>query len=461
MEGIKKKQFGKKKSFEGAKRKGKEEKRKIFKEREPEKGKQKQEFSKAGDNKKKGDFCRKNENKGKDESSVKSYTGKKEGKDSCPYYKKCGGCQGQRESYSDHLRKKQQNLEEILGKFCHLDPIIGMKEPYHYRNKVHAVFDHDRKGNPICGVYEENTHNVVPVENCRIEDKRAAAIIITIRDLLKSFRIRTYDEDNGTGLLRHVLIRTGYTSKEIMVVLVLSTPILPSKNNFVKALRKIHPEISTIVINVNGKNTSMVLGDKEQVIYGRGFIEDTLCKKVFRISPRSFYQVNPVQTEILYKKAVKFAGLTGKETVLDAYCGIGTIGIIAAGQARQVLGVELNKDAVKDAVSNAKRNSIDNIRFYQNDAGEFMEQVALAGDLKVDVVFMDPPRSGSNEMFMDALARMNPGKVVYISCNPITLERDLAYLQRKGFRAEKGGGVDLFPWTSHVECVCLMTRTGK
>lgn len=379
-------------------------------------------------------------------------------KEVCPVYKKCGGCQGQAEPYSSHLKNKQLLLEKVLGDFCTMEPIIGMKEPYHYRNKVHAVFDHDRKGNPICGVYEENSHNVVPVENCRIEDARAGKIMITIRDLLKSFKIRTYDEDNGTGLLRHVLIRTGYKSGEVMVVLVLSSPILPSKNNFVKALRKVHPEITTIVINVNGKDTSMVLGEKEQVIYGKGFIEDTLCDKVFRISPKSFYQVNPVQTEILYNKAMEFAGLTGKETVLDTYCGIGTIGIIAAAGAKKVIGVELNRDAVKDAVLNAKRNGVKNIRFYQNDAGEFMEQVASANDLNVDVVFMDPPRSGSTELFMDALARLKPERVVYVSCNPVTLVRDLKYLIRKGYGVKKGMGVDLFPWTNHVECVCLLTR---
>ena len=206
----------------------------------------------------------------------------------CPVVNKCGGCQLLHQSYEQQLKDKQKSVEGLLNKFCKVDKIIGMDNPYHYRNKVHAVFDHDRKGNPISGVYEPGSHRVIPVESCLIENKKADEIIGSIRGLLKSFKIKTYDEDTGYGLLRHVLVRVGYTSGEIMVVLVLGSPILPSKSNFVKALRKLHPEITTIIINVNNKKTSMVLGDKEQVIYGKGYIEDTLCGKVFRISPKYF-----------------------------------------------------------------------------------------------------------------------------------------------------------------------------
>ena len=215
-----------------------------------------------------------------------------------------------------------------------------MEEPFYYRNKVHAVFDRDKKGNIISGIYEKNSHRVVPIEKCFIEDQKSGEIIQTIRKLCKSFKIKTYDEDTGYGLLRHVLVRFGYHTGEYMVVLVLGSPIMPSKNNFVKALRKEHPEITTVVVNVNDKRTSMVLGDKEQVIYGKGYIEDILLGKRFRISPKSFYQVNPLQTEKLYGKAIEYAGLTGKEVVIDAYCGIGTIGIIAAGSAGKVYGIE-------------------------------------------------------------------------------------------------------------------------
>ena len=236
----------------------------------------------------------------------------------------------------------------------------------------------------------------------------------------------------------------------------LSTPILPSKNNFVKALRKEHPEITTVVVNVNNKKTSMVLGEKQQVIYGPGYIEDELCGLRFKISPGSFYQVNPVQTERLYNKAMEYAALTGKETVLDAYCGTGTIGMIAAPRAGKVIGVELNQQAVRDAVTGAKKNQISNIRFYQNDASEFMVQLAESGD-PVDVVFMDPPRTGSDERFLESLARLRPRRVVYISCNPETLVRDLKYLTGKGFEVKKAMGVDMFPFTVEMECVCLLS----
>ena len=254
-----------------------------------------------------------------------------------------------------------------------------------------------------------------------------------------------------------MLVRVGYETGQIMVVLVLRSPVMPSKNNFVKALRKEHPEITTVVVNVNDRKTSMVLGTKEQVIYGPGDIEDKLCGLTFKISPRSFYQVNPPQTEKLYRKAVEYAELSGKEVVLDAYCGTGTIGMIAAARAKEVIGVELNKDAVRDAVAGAKKNQIANIRFYQADAGEFMTDMALTGR-NVDVVFMDPPRQGSSQAFLDAVVKLKPKKVVYISCNPETLARDMEYLSGKGYRMERGRGIDMFPFTVHLEMVCSLKR---
>lgn len=242
-----------------------------------------------------------------------------------------------------------------------------------------------------------------------------------------------------------------------MVVLVTASPVFPSKNNFVKALRKLHPEITTIVANVNDRNTSMILGDKQQVLYGKGYIEDVLCGKHFRISPKSFYQVNPVQTEILYNKAMEYAELTGKETVIDAYSGIGTIGMVASDKAKQVISVELNGEAVRDAIANARMNKIKNIRFYREDAGRFMVKMAAAGQ-KADVVFMDPPRAGSDRKFLDSLLRLKPRKVVYISCNPETLKRDLGYLTGNGYRVKKIQPVDMFPMTEEIENVCLLSR---
>ena len=377
----------------------------------------------------------------------------------CPVFKQCGGCQLLDMEYEKQLEWKQKYLEEQLKGLCPVKGVIGMKDPFHYRNKVHAVFDRDRRGNIISGIYQENTHIVVPVERCLIEDEKADEIIGTIRGMLKSFKIRTYDEDTGFGLLRHVLVRRGFATGEIMVVLVTASPVFPSKNNFVKALREKHPEITTIVQNVNGRGTSMVLGDKEHVLYGKGYIEDVLCGLRFCISSKSFYQVNPAQTEILYNKALELAGLTGKETVLDAYCGIGTIGLIASKQAGKVIGVELNPDAVKDAVNNAKRNGITNAKFYCNDAGKFLVNMAAKGE-KVDLVIMDPPRSGSTEEFLRSVAEMKVEKVVYVSCNPETLARDLKVMRKLGYKAEMGWGVDMFGGTKHVESVIMMRNCG-
>ena len=394
----------------------------------------------------------------KQQSGQNVEKGKKNAKKSmCPVMRQCGGCQMLDMPYAEQLKTKRKRLETLLKGICPVKDMIGMEDPFYYRNKVHAVFDRDRRGNIISGIYQENTHNVVPVEKCMIEDQKADEIIGTIRGMLKSFKIRTFDEDTGYGLLRHVLIRRGFESGEIMVVLVTASPVFPSKNNFVKALREKHPEITTIVQNINGRGTSMVLGEKEHVLYGKGYIVDTLCGCSFRISSRSFYQVNPVQTEKLYTKALELAGLTGKETVVDAYCGIGTIGIIASKKAGNVIGVELNQDAVRDAINNAKMNQISNIRFFCNDAGRFLVNMADAGE-KADVVIMDPPRSGSTEEFMDSIAKMGAKKVVYVSCNPETLARDLAYMKKLGYKAKEAVGFDMFPATEHVETVALLQR---
>ena len=377
----------------------------------------------------------------------------------CPVAEKCGGCKWIHKPYAEQLSLKEKWVRELMQPYCNPEPIIGMENPMYYRNKVHAVFGEDRKHNPISGIYQEGTHFIVPVDSCMIENQKADAIIVSIRELLKSFKIRPYNEDTGYGLLRHVLIRTGHATGQIMVVLVLGSPVMPSKNNFVKALLKLHPEITTIVVNVNNRSTSMILGDKEQVIYGKGYIEDVLCGKTFRISPKSFYQVNPVHTEKLYAKALEYADLTGKETVVDAYCGTGTIGMIASDKAGKVIGVELNPDAVKDARINAKCNNVKNIQFYQNDAGKFLVEMA-SQQAKVDVVLMDPPRAGSDEAFLSSVVQIGPKKIVYISCNPETLVRDLGYLKKKGYQVKKAVPVDMFPYTDlkHVEMVCLIEK---
>ncbi|MDD7114930.1 MAG: 23S rRNA (uracil(1939)-C(5))-methyltransferase RlmD [Lachnospiraceae bacterium] len=375
----------------------------------------------------------------------------------CLYNKKCGGCQYLHLEYKKQLEKKQKEVSSLLKSFGKVRPIIGMEDPYHYRNKVHGVVAADRQGNGYTGIYEEKSHRIIRVDSCLIENQKADEIMQSVAGLMKSFKMKPFNEDTGYGFLRHILIRTGYHTGEVMVVLVTASPVFLSKNNFVKALRKKHPEITTIVANVNDRRTSMVLGDKQQVLYGKGYIEDVLCGKRFRISPKSFYQVNPVQTEVLYGKAIEYAGLTGKETVIDAYSGIGTIGMIASDHAKQVISVELNGDAVRDAISNAKINKIKNIQFCKADAGDFMVQMAARGQ-KADVVFMDPPRAGSDKKFMDSLLKLAPKKVVYVSCNPETLKRDLAYLTSKGYRVKETQPVDMFPMTVHTENVCLLIK---
>ena len=375
----------------------------------------------------------------------------------CPHAKKCGGCQLLNLPYPDQLAYKQSRVKRLIGSFCHIEPIIGMHEPYHYRNKVQAAFGLDAKRRIISGVYQSSSHRIVPVDSCMIENEVADSIITDIRKMMPSFKMQAYDERSGTGFLRHVLVKRSFATGEVMVVLVASKPIFPTQKPFVKKLLELHPEITTVILNVNDRFTSLVLGEREKVLYGSGYIEDILCGCTFRISARSFYQINPVQTEVLYNTAVEYAGLTGSETVLDAYCGVGTIGLVASKKAKQVLGVELNRDAVRDAIANAKRNSIKNCWFTAADAGEYMLDMARSGS-SVDVVFMDPPRAGSDERFLKSLIQLAPKRVVYISCNPDTLARDLGILTKGGYRAKLAQPVDMFPHTQHVETVVRLSR---
>ena len=375
----------------------------------------------------------------------------------CPYVEKCGACHMGQTTYEEELIAKKELVESYIGKYCrNIHDVAGMYYPFHYRNKVHAVFGR-LKDEVIAGTYSEGTHTIVPIDNCLIEDAQASAIIKTVTELVKSFKIWIYNEDTGRGVLRHVLVRKGMSTKQIMVVLVTACPEFPHKNNFVAELRKRHPEITTIVQNINEANTTMVLGERNKPLYGEGYIEDVLCGLRFRISPNSFYQVNSAQTQVLYKKAIQAAGLTGKETVVDAYCGIGTIGMAMASKAGKVLGIELNCDAVKDAKANAKRNNLNNIHFVAADATEYLTSMAQEG-AKADVVVMDPPRSGSTEEFIQAVAQLAPKRVVYVSCNPETLGRDLESFKKVKYRAVEAWPVDMFGWTNHVETVVLLSH---
>lgn len=371
----------------------------------------------------------------------------------CPYVKKCGGCNHINDGYEKHLKILENKERKLLKKHGVVHEIQKMNYPYHYRNKVTASFGYE-KGKIIAGTYQENSHRIVNIDGCIIENKKADEIIATIKKLAVSFKIKIYNEDTGYGLLRHVMVRYGHNTNEYMVVLILSSTMFPSKNNFVKALLKEHPEITTVVMNINNQKTSMILGERSQTIYGKGYINDKLCGINYRLSPESFYQINSSMTEKLYKKAIELADLKSSDKVIDAYSGIGTIGMTAAKKAGSVIAVELNETAVKDAIKNARHEKINNIRFVHGDAGKFMDSYKEA----VDVVFMDPPRAGSSKEFLDSIVRLAPKRVVYISCNPETLDRDLKYLEKREYKVDGIWPYDMFPFTEHVETVVLMSK---
>lgn len=374
----------------------------------------------------------------------------------CIYYERCGGCQLQHLSNTSQNQYKEDIVDRLLGKFGKIEDIIVMDEPYEYRNKIQYSFGYGKNRKIISGMYAMNSHDIIDIEKCIIQDPIADKIMSTIENIMKKYKMEPYNEDTGKGFLRHVLIRTGFNSKEVIVVLVTSSTVFPGKKNFVKLLTNKHPQIKTMVLNVNNKKTSMVLGDRESTMYGRGFIEDELCGISFRISSKSFCQINPKQTEILYSKAIEMAEFKGHERVIDAYSGIGTISLIVADKVKEVIGVELNGEAVKDAIKNAQNNNMKNVYFHKADAGDFMVDSAMKNE-KIDVVIMDPPRAGSDEDFLYSMCKLNPEKIVYISCNPETQARDLEFLVEKGYKVDKIQPVDMFPQTKHVETVALLS----
>ena len=371
------------------------------------------------------------------------------------YEKKCGGCPLLALPYREQLAKKQARLQELLGGFAPVKAVQGMAEPLHYRNKAIASFATQR-GKLVCGLYAEGTHRVLSGADCLLQEEILNKTLAAVLDAARACRWTAYDEDRGTGLLRHTVLRSSCSGK-VLVTLVTPGPDLPGSKNFCTALRKKAPWVVSIVQNINPTRSSAVLGSREKTLYGPGFVLDTLCGTQFAISSRSFYQVNRTQTEVLYKKALELAKLTGRETVIDAYCGIGTIGLCAAPLAKQVIGVERNPAAVKDAAANARRNKIANARFVCADATEWMAAAAGEG-LHPDVVFLDPPRAGSTPECIAAVNKMKPRRVVYVSCDPETLARDVAAFTRLGWRAAKFCPVDLFPQTKHVETVVLLSH---
>ncbi len=374
----------------------------------------------------------------------------------CPNAKKCSGCQLQNMEYEEQLCFKQAKLVKLLGRYGYVEDVIPMKDPLHYRNKVQTAFGFYR-GKVISGVYQSATGNIVQTDSCLLEDSRANKIAVSVRKLCEDFKIHAFDHRSGKGFLRHILVRIGYETNEIMVVLVTTKGDFRSKNAFVNALLKLHPEITTIVWNINNTDKGLMLGDKSEILFGSGYITEKLLGLEFRISPKSFFQVNPIQTRVLYGKVLELANLSGKERVLDAYCGTGTIGLILSRKAKEVMGVEVNRFSVEDAKVNAKLNNIKNTKFFAADAGDFMDDLAANGE-KVDVVVTDPPRAGCSGKFLKSLVALSPKKVIYVSCNPETLARDLFTLRKGGYKVGKMIPVDMFPFTEHVETVVCLSK---
>lgn len=384
---------------------------------------------------------------------------KNTGQRRCKCFKRCGGCQLDM-PYEKQLEWKQNKAERMLSKFCIVQPIIAMEHPYNYRNKVQTVFRYNQHKQIISGVYQSGSGSMTAVDDCMLEDKHCTAVIQTIKALMKPFKISPYNNASGNGNIRHVLARYAKGTDELMVCIVTIGPILPSKNNFIKALLEKHPEITTIVQNICTDPMPLTLGDRQNILYGKGYITDIINGLKFRISPSSFYQVNYEQTRKLYSTAVEFAELSKNDIVIDAYCGTGTIGLLCASRAMQVIGAELNKYSCLDAEANAKLNNISNAEFYSCDAGKFMQK--LAQDKRsVSVVMMDPPRAGSNIKFLKSLAELAPERIVYISCKIETLERDLKILKSLGYKSEKIQPVDMFPHTTGIECAVKLVRYNK
>lgn len=414
----------------------------------------------------------------------------------CSVARQCGACQHVNQPYEQQLAAKNERVAQLFSQVAMPDalrPILGMETPYHYRNKVMSPFapgrpqkgaqpkPRNQRGGKrpsrpaaprreiLCGMYAAGTHRIIDTSECLLENQQAKQVIRAVRSLMLKFDIPPYDEDRGTGFMRHAVVRVGHTSGEVLVTLVTNGREFPGAKSFCRELVRRCPFITTVVQNINERQTNVVLGQREQVLYGPGFILDKLCGLSFRISSQSFYQVNSVQTEVLYRQAIELANFTGAEHAIDAYCGTGTIGLVAASMgAAQVTGVDCVESSIRDARQNARHNGVDNARFVTDDAGVFMRDMAAdaaaAGRAGVDedgrplVLLMDPPRAGSTEEFLSAAVQLAPARIVYISCNPETQVRDLAFLRKFGFAVRTVQPVDMFPHTDHIETIALIER---
>ena len=378
----------------------------------------------------------------------------------CPIATACGGCTFQNATYEYELKYKKHKVEEALKRIGHLENIkvndvIGMDVPEHYRNKIQVPFGRENK-HVIYGFYKAKTHRIIPIKQCNIEDKKAGKILQNIANLMEEFKIEPYNEDTRKGIVRHVLIRTSLSTNEVMVVLVCNADTFPGRNNFIKELVKRSPEISTIVYNTNKRDTNVILGESDKVLFGKGFITDEILELKFNISAQSFFQVNPIQVQILYKTALNYANLSQNDTVLDAYAGVCTIGLLAAKHAKKVTSVELVKSAVINGKNNAQLNDIKNIEIIEADCTEYINKHLP----QFDVVIMDPPRKGSTPEFLSAVKKIKPKRIVYISCEPSTLARDLEILN-DSYKIDVIQPIDMFPRSFHVETIVSLSAKNK
>lgn len=378
--------------------------------------------------------------------------------DKCIYAKYCGGCSLQGISYPKQLQMKQDHAFNLLKDFGKVEKIIGMKDPTSYRNKIQVSFGYGEKHHLICGNYLNSTHMIVPIKDCMLADNRANILIDSVLRIANKYKITAFDENAYKGCLRHLLIRASNLN-EIMLIIITGSFNINKKDEFIKDILKYNPNVTTIIQNFNNKHTSMILGDKSTILYGKGYINDKLCGFKFKISPSSFYQVNRFQTEVLYKKALLLATFIGDETIIDAYCGIGTISLIASEKVKKVIGVELNKDAIKDAIKNASLNKISNVQFICDDAGHYMEKLAK-NNFKLDALIMDPPRSGASIKFLKSVLKLRPNKIVYISCGIESLRDNLKFLTKDFYKVKIIQPVDMFPFTSigHIENIVILKR---
>lgn len=383
----------------------------------------------------------------------------------CSCARQCGGCQIQALSYQRQLQFKEEKVRNVLERIggfekIPLQPIIGMENPYRYRNKAQFPIGTDREGRPIAGFYAGRTHTIIPQEDCVLGVRENKAILEVILGFMEEFSIPAYREEEGSGLVRHVLIRYGFATKEIRVCVVINGDRLPKAEILAERLSDI-AGMTSISINKNKRRTNVILGEEVEVIWGRPFIEDVLDGVRYQISPLSFYQVNPVQTKVLYEKALQYAGLHGTETVWDLYCGIGTISLFLARQAGKVYGVEIVPQAIEDARRNAALNGMENVEFMVGKAEEILPEKYEKEGVSADVIVVDPPRKGCDPELLDTMLQIRPKRIVYVSCDPATLARDLKLLCAGGYKLQKVQPVDQFPHSVHVENVCLLLRKGK